>query len=148
MIKTKRDAHFFPTFVKMIKKQIYIYFLFLACSLQLGHSLFPHTHAEKQHHHGDHKHHNEEHTDENGLSHFFCHLKHTSDIFSNSNIGEITKIVKKGSSEILVFKIHLNVTQIFTFCNKKEVVQNKEPLIFISPHLHSLQFRGPPTLFS
>jgi len=133
----------------MIKKQIYIYFLFLACSIQLGHSFFPHSHAKEHHHNDDHNHdHDEKHSDENGLSHFFCHLKHTSDIFSNSHIEEVTKIIKKVSSEVLVFEIPSNCTSNFTFCNKKDVVRNKEPLIFISPHLHSLQFRGPPTLFS
>ena len=152
MIKTKRDAHFFSTFVKMIKKQIYIYFLFLACSLQLGHSLFPHTHAEKHHHHhGEkhhHHHHEEEHNDDDSLSHIFSHFNHHSDTFSNSHVEEVTKIIKKVSSEVLVFEIPSNWNLNFTIYNKKEVVRNKEPLIFISPHLHSLQFRGPPTLFS
>lgn len=134
----------------MRKKLIYILFLFLACFIQLGHSLFPHTHVKEHNHNGEHhhNHNNEEHSDEKGLTHFFCHLKHTSDIFSNSHIGEVIKIVKNVSSEVLVFEIPSNFTSIFTFCYKKEVVQNKELLIFISPHLHSLQFRGPPTLFS
>ncbi|HJS01283.1 MAG TPA: hypothetical protein VJ780_10140 [Flavobacterium sp.] len=133
----------------MIKKQIYIYFLFLACSLQLGHSLFPHTHAENHHHHhGEKHHHEEEHNDDNSLSHFFSHFNHHSDTFSNYPIEEVTKIIKKVSSEVLAFEIPSNCTTNFTLYHKKEVVRNKEPLIFISPHLHSLQFRGPPTLFS
>jgi hypothetical protein len=131
----------------MIKKQIYIYFLFLACSIQLGHSLFPHTHAEKQHHHGNH-HHDEEHFDENGLSHFFCHIQHTSDVFSTSHFGDVLKIVKEVSNQIFVGHSTSFFTDFIAYSYKKEVVQNKEPLVFISPHLHSLQFRGPPTFFS
>ncbi len=132
----------------MRKKLIYILFLFIACFIQLGHSLFPHTHIAQHQHDGKQHSHQEEHSDENGVSHFFCHLKHTSDVFSNSHIGEVVKIVKKVSSEVLVFEVPSNFTSIFTFCYKKEVVLNKEPHVFISPHLHSLQFRGPPTLFS
>lgn len=133
----------------MIKKQIYIYFLFLACSLQLGHSIFPHTHAEKQHHHGDHRHHHEdEQGDENSLFDFFSYFNHHSDTFSNAHADEVSKIIKKVSSQILVVEIPLNCIPSITFYKKKVDFRNKEPLFFISPHLHSLQFRGPPTLFS
>ena len=137
----------------MIKKQIYIYFLFIAYFLQLGHSLFPHTHVKEHHHNGEHHHHHTHHSDEedseeNGLSHFFSHFNHNSDTFSNSQLEEVVKIIKEVPSQ--VFALHS--TSVFTdsigYYNKNEVVRNKEPLIFISPHLHSLQFRGPPTLFS
>lgn len=132
----------------MIKKQIYIYFLFLALLLQLGHSFFPHTHAEKQHHYGKHHHHNEEHSDENGLSHFFCHIQHSSDVFSTSHLGDVLKIVKEVPNQIFVGHSISFFTDLIEYSYKKEVVQNNELLLFISPHLHSLHFRGPPTLFS
>jgi len=133
----------------MIKKQIYIYFLFLACFLQLGHSLFPHTHETEHHHHGHstHHHHDDDHSNENGLSHFFSHFTHSSDAFSTTHCEEVSKVIKKVQSDLLVLDNHSIYSFSLTFYNKKEVVRNKEPLIFISPHLHSLQFRGPPTLF-
>ena len=134
----------------MIKKQIYIYFLFLACFLQLGHSLIPHTHEMEHHHHGNSHHHHddEDYSNENGLSHFFSHFSHSSDTFSTTHSEEVSKIVKKVPSDLLVFDKPSIYSLSLTFYNKKEVVRNKEPLIFISPHLHSLHFRGPPTLFS
>lgn len=132
----------------MNKKSIYILFLSLACFLQLGHSLFPHTHATEHHHDGKHHHHHEKHSDESGLSLLFSHFNHTSDTFSNSQVEDVVKIIKEFPNQIFV----LHLTSVFTNSignyHKKEVVRNKEPLIFISPHLHSLQFRGPPTLFS
>ena len=135
----------------MIKKQIYIYFLFIAYFLQLGHSLFPHTHVKEHHHNGEHHHHHhsdEKNSEENGLSHFFSHFNHNVDAFSNSQLEEVVKIIKEVPNQVFV----LNSTSVFTnsieYYPKKEVVRYKELLAFISPHLHSLQFRGPPTIFS
>ena len=134
----------------MIKKQIYIYFLFIASFLQLGHSLFPHTHVKEHHHNGEHHHHHsdKENSEENGLSHFFSHFNHNADAFSNSQLEEVVKIIKEVPNQVFV----LNTTSVFTnsieYYPKKEVVRYKELLVFISPHLHSLQFRGPPTIFS
>jgi len=132
----------------MFKKSLVISFLFLACFLQLGHSLFPHTHIKEHNHNGKHHHHHEEHSDENSLFFLFSHFNHTSDAFSNSHIEDIVKIVKAVSNQIVVLENNLSYSKAIGFYNKKELVRNKEPLIFISPHLHSLQFRGPPTLFS
>lgn len=136
----------------MLKKQIYIYFLFIAYFLQLGHSLSPHTHVKEDHHHGKHHHHhhhsNEENSEENGLSHFFSHFNHKSDTFSNSQLEEVVKIVKEVPNQVFVLHSTSFFTDSIEYSYKKEVVLNKEPLVFISPHLHSLQFRGPPTLFS
>jgi hypothetical protein len=135
----------------MYKKSIPILFLSLACFIQLGHSLFPHTHETEHHHHhnGKHHHHNEEQSDESPLSLLFSHFNHSSDTFSNSQLEDVVKIVKEVPNQVFV----LHSTSVFTnsigyYYLKKEAVQNNEPLIFISPHLHSLQFRGPPTLFS
>lgn len=135
----------------MIKRKIHICFLFLACFLQLGHSLFPHTHeTEHHHHHGNSHHHHDDddHSNGNGLSHFFSHFSHSSDTFSTTHTEDVSKIVKKVQRDLLVFDNPSIYNLSLTFYNKIEVVRNKEPLIFISPHLHSLQFRGPPTLFS
>ncbi|GGA87418.1 hypothetical protein GCM10008015_30090 [Flavobacterium palustre] len=136
------------TFVAMYRKSIYILFLFIACFIQLGHSLFPHTHIVEHHHDGKHHHHHEEQSDESPLSLLFSHFNHSSDTFSNSQLEEVVKIIKEVPNQDFV----LNSTSVFTdsigYYNKNEVVRNNEPLIFISPHLHSLQFRGPPTIFS
>ena len=136
------------TFAKMIKKQLYIYFLYAACILQFGHSLFPHTHIIEHHHNGKHHHHHEEQSDENRLPILFSHFNHTSDSFSNSHIEDVVSIVKEVPNQIIVLNNCLSYSNVIGYYTKKEVVRNKEPLIFISPHLLSLQFRGPPTLFS
>ncbi len=139
--------YFFPTFV-MMRKSISILFLSLACLLNLGHSFFPHTHVTEHHHDGKHHHHHEKNSDENGLSLLFSHFNHTSDTFSNSHIEDISKIVKEVPNQILVLNSNSVFTSTIAYYNKKELVHNKEPLIFISPHLHSLHFRGPPTILS
>lgn len=132
----------------MFKKSISILFLSLACVLNLGHSVFPHTHVKEHHHDGKHHHHHEENSDDNFFSLVFSHLNHSSDTFSSSQLEETVKIIKEVPGQV----ISLHSTSVFTdsilYYHEKLVVRNKEPLIFISPHLHSLQFRGPPTLFS
>lgn len=135
------------TFVKMIKKHLYIYFLYAACFLQFGHSLFPHTHIIEYSHNGKQHHHHEEQSDENSLPILFSHFNHTSDSFSNSHIEDVVPIVKEIPNQIVVLNSSLYFSNATGFYIEKELVRNKEPLIFISPHLCSLQFRGPPTLF-
>lgn len=132
----------------MIKKQLYIYFLYTACILHFGHSLFPHAHIIEHHHNGKDHHHHEEQSDENSLPFLFAHFNHTSDTFSNSHIDDVVSIVKEVPNQIVVLNNCLSNSNSIGFYTKKEVVRNKEPLIFISPHLLSFQFRGPPTLFS
>lgn len=135
------------TFAKMIKKQLYIYFLYTACILQFGHSLFPHTHIIEHYHNGKNHHHHEEQSDENSLPLLFSHFNHTSDSFSNSHIEDVVSIVKEVTNQIVVLNSRLSYLNSTGFYTKTELVRNKELLIFISPHLLSLQFRGPPTLF-
>jgi len=132
----------------MIKKQLYIYLLYTACFLQFGHSLFPHTHIKEHHHNGKQHHHHEEQSNENSFPLLFSHFNHTSDTFSNSHIEDLVTIVKEVPNQIVVLNSCLFYSNFVGFYIKKELVRNKEPLIFISPHLLSLQFRGPPTLFS
>ncbi|MFA9189175.1 hypothetical protein AAGV33_15110 [Flavobacterium sp. FBOR7N2.3] len=136
----------------MYRKSIYILFLFIACFIQLGHSLFPHTHIVEHHHdgkHHHHHHHHEEKSDESPLSLLFSHFNHSSDTFSNSQLEDVVKIVKEVPNQVFVLhSISVFTNSIGYYYHKKEAVRNNEPLIFISPHLHSLQFRGPPTLFS
>ena len=132
----------------MHKRSIYILFLFIACFIQLGHSLFPHTHITEHTHNGKHHHHHEEESDENGLSVLFSHFNHTSEVLSNNQLENLVKFIKEVPSPIVVLHTTSEFINSIGYYSKKELVRNKEPLIFISPHLHSLQFRGPPTLFS
>jgi two-component SAPR family response regulator len=111
--------------------------------------MFPHTHVKEHHHNGHHHHHHDEHSDENGLSVLFSHFSHFSDTFSNSHLEDAVKIVKEvPNQQIIVCDNHLNYSNPIGFYNKKELVRNREPLIFISPHLYSFQFRGPPSSIS
>ena len=74
-------------------QKISLFFLYLALILQLGHSLVPHIHIEPPQHGGKCHHHNDNEEDywKNGLSHFFCHVNHNSDLFSNIQLDEVVK---------------------------------------------------------
>ncbi len=132
----------------MHKRSIYILFLFIACFIQLGHSLFPHTHITEHQHDGKHHHHHEEQSDESGLSVLFSHFNHSTEALSTNQLEDVVKIIKEIPNPNFVVQTTSVFTTFVGYYSKKELVRNKEPLIFISPHLHSLQFRGPPTLFS
>lgn len=133
----------------MSKKLLPIVFLSLACLLHLGHSLFPHTHIQEHHHNGKHHHHHhEEHSDENGLAALFFHFSHSSDTFLNSHLEHAVTIVKEMPGALLAFDSNPSYSNSIGIYNKKELVRNKAPLIFISPHLYFFQFRGPPSLIS
>ena len=130
-----------------MKKQITLYFLFIACFLQLGHSLFPHTHVEEHYHDGaSHHHHHDTDSDENGISLFFSHFNHISEVFSNSHLEEVAKVVNETPAVLLALNNTSYYSNLLLLRLKKEVSIYEEPLIIISPHLYSLQFRGPPTL--
>lgn len=131
----------------MFKKSVSILFLFLACSLYLGHSLFPHTHIEEHHHNGEHHHHHDENSDHDGLSFLFAHFNHSCEFFPNNQLEDVVKINKEVPNSIILINGISTFNISIDYFSKKEVVQNKDTLVFISPHLHSLQFRGPPTLF-
>ena len=129
----------------MFTKSVSILFLSLACLLNLGHSFFPHTHLNEHHHAGKQHHHYKDNSDQNGIAKFFSHLNHNSDSFSNCQLGAVVKNSKEVLIQVFVFRSTFVLANSIEYCYKKEVFRNKEPLIFISPHLHSLQFRGPPT---
>ncbi|MFT6638782.1 MAG: hypothetical protein ACJAYP_001368 [Flavobacterium sp.] len=130
----------------MMKKQITLYFLFIACFLQLGHSLFPHTHVKEHHHDGTSHHHHRHDSNENELSLFFSHFNHTSEVFSNSHLEEVAKVVNEIPSLLLVVNTNSDYSDLFVLRPRKEVSFYEEPSVIISPHLYSLQFRGPPVL--
>ena len=129
----------------MSKKLLPIVFLSLACLLHLGHSLFPHTHIQEHHHNGK-QHHHHEHSDEMGFAALFSHFNHSADTFLNSHLEDAVTIVKEMPGAILVFDSNPSYSNSVGIDTKKELVQNKAPLIFISPHLYFFQFRGPPSL--
>jgi hypothetical protein len=133
-----------------MKKQLTIYFLFLACFLQLGHSLFPHTHVKEHQHDGTNHHHHHHDTDsdseEKGISMFFSHFHHNSDLFSTNHLENIVKVVNEVTNAILVVSNTSCYSNLLVLRPKKELQFHKEPLVIISPHLYSLKFRGPPSL--
>jgi hypothetical protein len=131
----------------MFKKSVSILFLVLASSLYLGHSFFPHTHVKEHHHNGEHHHHHDEGSDDNDLSLLFAHFNHSSEFFPNNHLEDVVKTSQQVPNTIALVEGISIFSNSIAYFSKKEVVQNKEPLVFISPHLHSLQFRGPPTLF-
>ena len=132
----------------MFTKSVSILFLSLACLLNLGHSFFPHTHLNEHHHAVKQHHHHKDNSDQNSIAKFFSHLNHNSDSFSNCQLGDVVKSSKEVLSQVFVLHSVYVLTNLIGYCYKREIVRNEEPLIFISPHLHSLQFRGPPTMFS
>lgn len=130
----------------MNKRIINLLFISIACFIQLGHSLFPHTHLEEHIHNGTNHHHHESQSDENSLSVIWSHFNHNSDTFSNTQLEGVVILTKQIPSPIVVLPHVFEYTHSIGYSSKKLIVRNKEPLIFISPHLYSLQFRGPPTL--
>ncbi|MHB1108267.1 MAG: hypothetical protein ACYCZ2_18070 [Lutibacter sp.] len=135
-------------FVKMFKRKLSILFLFTACFLLLGQGWFLHTHIEAHHHDGEHHHHHEGDLEDNSLPLLLSHFNHTSDNHLHSHIGDVVTIVKKVPTQLIALNTDLSYSKSIKLPFKKELVQNKEPFIFISPHLRSLQLRGPPTLYS
>lgn len=134
-------------FAKMFKRKLSILFLFSACLLFIGQGWFLHTHIEAHQHDGEHHHHHGENSDENSSPLLLSHFNHTSDNYLHSHIEDVVTIVKKVPNRIIVLNTNLSYSNSIRLPNKKELVRNKEPFIFISPHLLSLQFRGPPTLY-
>ena len=135
-------------FAKMFKRKLSILFLFSACFLFIGQGLFLHTHIEAHQHNGEHHHHHEGDLDDNSLPLLLSHFNHTSDNYLHNHIGDVVTIVKKIPTQLIALNTYLSYSNSIKLPIKKELVRNKEPFIFISPHLRSLQFRGPPTLFS
>lgn len=135
-------------FAKMFKRKLSILFLFTACFLYLGHGWFLHTHIEAHQHDEEHHHHLEGDLDNSSSPLLLSHFNHTSDNYLHSHIGDVVTSVKKVPNQIIALNTNLSYSNSIKLPIKKELVQNKEPFIFISPHLLSLQFRGPPTLYS
>ena len=129
-----------------MKKQITLYFLFLACFLQLGHSLFPHIHVQDHSHSGSKHHHHEVDSNGNEFSLFFSHFSHTSEIFSNSPVEDVIKDVNEVPAPILYVASTSYYTKLVVLRPNNELHFHEEPLVIIPPHLYSLQFRGPPSL--
>jgi hypothetical protein len=131
----------------MFKRKLSILFLFSACFLLLGQGWFLHTHIEAHQHDGEHHHHHEGDLDNSSSPFLLSLFNHTSDNHLHSHIGDVVTIVKKVSNQPIVLNTNLSYSNSIKLPIKKELVRNKEPFIFISPHLGSLQFRGPPTLY-
>lgn len=133
----------------MLKRLAITFLFFIACVINLGHSLFPHSHVVEHHHYNEHHHHHhDDKSEENGLSLFFSHFNHTSDNFTKGHSDNEVRFIDVNSLKAVPTEIKDINPDIFYSSSKQLVKASREPFVFISPHLHSLQFRGPPTLFS
>jgi len=138
----------------MLKRLAITLVFSIACVINLGHSLFPHTHVVDHHHHHDghhhHHHHHDEKSQESGIALFFSHFNHNSDNFTKGHSDEEVRFVNSDNLKaittdvaVIDFEVFLNSTEL-----PQKTFKDKEPFVFISPHLKSLSFRGPPSLFS
>jgi hypothetical protein len=99
--------------------------------------------VEEHQHHGENHHHHD--SSENGLSLFFSHFNHNSEIFSTDHLENVVKVVNEVPASLL-FVSTSSFSKLLVLQPIKELHFCEEPLVIISPHLFSLQFRGPPTL--
>ena len=127
-----------------MKKQITQFFLFLACFLQLGHSLAPHTHVEEHSINGSHHHHHD--SDDNGLALFLSHFTHISEVFSTNHLEQVAKVVIDVPKTILAESGNTYYSNLLPLHSNRALHFYEEPFVTISLHLYSLQFRGPPSL--
>jgi hypothetical protein len=136
----------------MIKKYFTIFFLTVAQTLFLGHSIIPHQHDDHQnhfhedsdfHHHGDSS---DTNGNENGLFFLFCNFNHaenSTDLLENTNGSSVEKASKS-------YKFHF--FQPFSFKTLSKVIQRqKDPpqnVLFNNFYFSlPLALRGPPTSF-
>jgi hypothetical protein len=126
-----------------MKKQITQFFLFLACFLQLGHSLSPHIHVQEHNNNGSLHHHHD--SSEDGLALFLSHFTHISEVFSTNQLEQVAKLVTDTANTIVVVNSNSYYSNFLPLSSKRALHFYEEPFVTISPHLHCLQFRGPPS---
>jgi hypothetical protein len=137
----------FATFTQ-VKKFTAILFCSIACVIQFAHSAVPHSHAE-EHHHGQHSHHhqhdhdNSSDTEGKTLVPFFSHFGHSAETFTNHQTEDI-KISQHDAFQPAFVEHQSSVIEGLAVESKIPKKAFDEPYIYISPHLLSLQFRGPP----
>ncbi|ESU25065.1 hypothetical protein FEDK69T_02550 [Flavobacterium enshiense DK69] len=130
-------------------KKIAIAILFLiACVINLGHNLFPHSHVVEHFHNGHHHHHHDEKSQENGLSLFFSHFNHTSDNFTKGHSDDEVRFINVNSITAVPTEIAVITLECFDSSPQLSLKTFGKPFVFISPHLKSYQFRGPPSFLS
>ena len=136
----------------MLKRFAITFLFFIACVINLGHSLFPHIHVVEHHNHNHegqhHHHHHDKKSQENGIASFFSHFNHNSDNFTKGHSDEEVRFVSTNNLQAIITDIEGIALEVFFNTSEVPIKTFKEPFVFISPHLKSLKFRGPPSLFS
>ncbi|CAM3556350.1 hypothetical protein [Flavobacterium saliperosum] len=136
----------------MLKRLAITLLFFIACVVNLGHSLFPHSHVVEHHHNHDgqhhHHHHHDEKSQESGIALFFSHFNHNSDNFTKGHFDEEVRFVCTNNLQAIITNVAGIDLEVFFNVSEVPIKTFKEPFVFISPHLESLTFRGPPSFFS
>lgn len=129
-----------------MRKQLIFYFLFIACVLQLFHTVVPHTHLGN-HDHSNHAcpHENDDNSNTPFTS-FLSHFCHGSETFVTNYENNVTEqiIVKQQS---LMFDNTVTSFQLLNlYCTKSNVIS---PILLdfkvLSPPIKNILFRGPPS---
>ena len=123
-----------------MKKFVAILFCCLACAIHFGHSIIPHSHHHV-HNAKDHDHHHDNESENESIFDLFAHFGQSAETFTPQTTQ---KINASTSSAIISVRLDL-LQEINLTVNYKFPPDNlAEPYIFISPHLTSFHFRGPP----
>lgn len=135
----------------MLKRFAIPLLFFIACVINLGHSLFPHSHVVEHHHHDGqhhHHHHHDEKSQESGIALFFSHFNHNTDNFTKGHSDEEVRFVTIDNLQAITKDVAHIDFKVFFDASEIPIKTFKQPFVFISPHLESLTFRGPPSPFS
>jgi hypothetical protein len=132
----------------MIRKFAAILLYSLACLIQFGHSVIPHSHSDDHDHgrggHHHHHHDNKDDSDDKGIFHLFSHYGHSSETFlSNTENGKLNSV----RNALAVKADHFRFAEAHSVLTIPPITTGfNEPYIYISPHLVSFQLRGPPII--
>ena len=111
-----------------------------ACAIHFGHSIVPHSH-DHQPSAKDHDHHHDNEGESKSIFDLFAHFGQTGETFLSLPAQEIN--VSKSSATTGDYIACFHETN-FSVIYKSPPGSFAEPYIFISPHLSSFLFRGPP----
>ena len=125
-----------------MKKFVALLFCYLACAIYFGHSIIPHNH-HPEHSSEDHDHNHDNESDNQSIFDLFAHFGQSGEAFTPQIDQEIniSKNFECNDGHITLLReinLPVNYTLLPDFFG--------EPYIFISPHLTSFHFRGPPVI--
>lgn len=122
----------------MVRNFASILLISLACVIQLIHSVVPHSHHQD---HVDQHHHNHD-SEDQSIFHLFSHYQHSTETFTSQTEDAEINITR----ELQALKSKEYVIAQSFGAKPLPTTAYVGPFIYISPHLVSLQFRGPPTV--